>query len=239
MTDVACLIIVGADKGGVGKTTVARALLDFLERRGIPVRAFDGQNPNGDLVRFAASAEIVDLRRLEDQVRIFDAVGEKPTLLDLPAGMLSPTLHALDDAKLLDDVRRGVLRLILLHVLGPSMSSISEVASLAKQIGAARHFLVKNFINETRFFEWDRSSAQDYWRSMAASTISVPMLPELAAEVMQKRGGSFSAFVNDVSESRVLRGRVETWLEQTEAEFARVRLHDLLASGAAPAPAAT
>src|SRR5579885_2250183 len=95
VTDVACLIIVGADKGGVGKTTVARALLDFLERRGIPVRAFDGQNPNGDLVRFAASAEIVDLRRLEDQVRIFDAVGEKPTLLDLPAGMISPTLHAL------------------------------------------------------------------------------------------------------------------------------------------------
>ncbi len=39
------LILVGADKGGVGKTTTSRALLDFLARRNVLARAFDTENP--------------------------------------------------------------------------------------------------------------------------------------------------------------------------------------------------
>ena len=39
------LILVGADKGGVGKTTVSRALLDFFARKNVLTRAFDTENP--------------------------------------------------------------------------------------------------------------------------------------------------------------------------------------------------
>ena len=35
------VIIVGADKGGVGKTTVSRTLLDYFIAHQIPTRAFD------------------------------------------------------------------------------------------------------------------------------------------------------------------------------------------------------
>ena len=35
------VILIGADKGGVGKTTVARTLVDYLTAQGIPLRAFD------------------------------------------------------------------------------------------------------------------------------------------------------------------------------------------------------
>jgi len=35
------VILVGADKGGVGKTTVSRALLDYFIAHNIPTRAFD------------------------------------------------------------------------------------------------------------------------------------------------------------------------------------------------------
>ena len=35
------VIIVGADKGGVGKTTVARTLLDYFTAHQIATRAFD------------------------------------------------------------------------------------------------------------------------------------------------------------------------------------------------------
>ena len=34
------VILIGADKGGVGKTTVARTLVDYLTAQGIPLRAF-------------------------------------------------------------------------------------------------------------------------------------------------------------------------------------------------------
>jgi len=35
------VFLVGADKGGVGKTTVARTLLDYFGTRHVPARAFE------------------------------------------------------------------------------------------------------------------------------------------------------------------------------------------------------
>jgi Mrp family chromosome partitioning ATPase len=39
------VIVVGADKGGVGKTTIARALLDYLAANNVLTRAFDTETP--------------------------------------------------------------------------------------------------------------------------------------------------------------------------------------------------
>ena len=59
------LILVGADKGGVGKTTVSRALLDFFARKNVLTRSFDTENPRGSLKRFyPATTEIIDLARI-------------------------------------------------------------------------------------------------------------------------------------------------------------------------------
>ncbi|MGH6853488.1 MAG: hypothetical protein ACREDJ_09930, partial [Methylocella sp.] len=41
------VIVVGADKGGVGKTTVARTLLDYFTAHQVPTRAFDSEAPKG------------------------------------------------------------------------------------------------------------------------------------------------------------------------------------------------
>ena len=41
------LILVGADKGGVGKTTISRSLMDYFSRKNILTRAFDTENPEG------------------------------------------------------------------------------------------------------------------------------------------------------------------------------------------------
>jgi thymidylate kinase len=46
------LILVGADKGGVGKTTVARTLLDYFTAHQVATRAFDTETPKGTLKRF-------------------------------------------------------------------------------------------------------------------------------------------------------------------------------------------
>ena len=46
------VIVVGADKGGVGKTTVSRTLLDYFTAHHVPTRAFDTESPKGTLKRF-------------------------------------------------------------------------------------------------------------------------------------------------------------------------------------------
>ena len=43
------VVMIGADKGGVGKTTIARTLLDYLDANGVPARAFDSEYPRGTL----------------------------------------------------------------------------------------------------------------------------------------------------------------------------------------------
>ena len=69
------LIVVGADKGGVGKTTVSRLLLDYLASRKTPARAFDAEHPRGTLARFHGdTTEIVDLTQTADQMKIIDTL---------------------------------------------------------------------------------------------------------------------------------------------------------------------
>ena len=46
------VVVVGADKGGVGKTTVSRTLLDYFSANNVPTRAFDTEHPRGTLKRF-------------------------------------------------------------------------------------------------------------------------------------------------------------------------------------------
>jgi hypothetical protein len=66
------------------------------------------------------------------------------------------------------DVRNGDVKLMLLHVLGPTISSIGEIASAAERIGGgAVHLLVKNHINDTTFFEWDQDQANSPLRAWA------------------------------------------------------------------------
>ena len=69
------VMVVGADKGGVGKTTVSRTLLDYFTAHHVPTRAFDSEAPKGTLKRFHPDVtDIVDVTSVPDQMRIFDTL---------------------------------------------------------------------------------------------------------------------------------------------------------------------
>src|SRR5581483_11054 len=126
------VIIVGADKGGVGKTTVTRTLLDYFSAHSVPSRAFDTAAPRGTLKRFHPEVtEVVDVTTIPDQRKIFDTLGgadAKVTVIDLRAGLLSPTLRALRDIGFLDVVKKGQVTFAVFHILGPSIASLDEIA---------------------------------------------------------------------------------------------------------------
>ena len=63
------VVLIGADKGGVGKTTVARTLLDYFTAQGVRVRAFDTEVPQGDAQALSTRlTEIVDINLVPDQM---------------------------------------------------------------------------------------------------------------------------------------------------------------------------
>jgi hypothetical protein len=142
------VVIVGADKGGVGKTTVARTLLDYFVAHHIPARAFDTEVPRGTLKRFNPElTEVLDVGQVADQMKIFDTLHSAEaavSLIDVRAGLMSPTLQALRDIGLLEAANRGQVTLALFHILGPSLASLDEISE-----AGARYFIVKNFINNT------------------------------------------------------------------------------------------
>src|SRR5882757_4635730 len=97
------VIVVGADKGGVGKTTVSRTVLDYFSANNVPTRAFDTESPRGTLKRFHPDVtEIVDVTSTSDQMKIFDTLNTASTsvtVIDVRAGQLSPTLASLREIR--------------------------------------------------------------------------------------------------------------------------------------------
>jgi hypothetical protein len=226
------IIMVGADKGGVGKTHVCRALRDYMDRpdmSDLPKPAlFDGQFPRGDLVQFHHEAQIINITETPDQMKLFDSLSGV-TIVDIPAGQLGYTLRACDDARLLEDVKSGAINMALLHVLGPSVASLGEVTDAMALLGTdAKHFIVKNHINETNFFEWDQNSSYAAsLRALAHITISVPHLNTTANEAVQQAKQAFVEFIAS-NASRTLRGQIAKWLEKTWAGFDQVGLGHMI-----------
>jgi hypothetical protein len=234
------VILVGADKGGVGKTTVSRTLLDYFIARKVPIRAFDTEHPKGTLKRFHPDlTDVVDVTSVPDQMKIFDtldASGAQITLIDVRAGLMTPTLRALRDIGFLDMGKKGQLTFAVFHILGPTIASLDEIAETAKFLSDAKYFLVKNFINNTSFFDWDQSTYNTYFNKIHdAVEISVPKLSEMASEQVELASVPFINFIANkglngeaANNSFVLRGYVRHWLGNVWAEFDRVKLTDII-----------
>jgi len=243
------LILVGADKGGVGKTTVARTLLDYFTAHHVPTRAFDTEMPKGTLKRFHYDvSEVVDATAVADQMRIIDTLSTTDatvTVVDVRAGQLSPTLRALRDIGFLDAVKKGQITFVIFHILGSSITSLNEIEETAPFAADAKYFLVKNYINNTTFFEWDQATQANYFKRLKdAVIITIPKLNEMAYEQVELASVPFLTFVankNNKGEtanySFVLRGYVRHWLGNVWAEYDRVKLLDIFdTSGSAAMP---
>jgi hypothetical protein len=235
------LILVGADKGGVGKTTIARVLLDYLAANNVLTRAFDTETPRGTLYRFHPDhTSVVDLTSTSDQMKIIDTLATaqvRVSVVDVRAGGLEPALQALQDTGFLEAVAEGEVGFILFHVLGSSIASLDEIAEVAPYVEDADYFLVKNHVNDTTFFEWDPVTHRKYFEKVeTAGEITIPKLNELSYEQVEIAGAPFSTFVaNRTAEgepadhSFVLRGYVRTWQNRIADEFDRIRLLDRIA----------
>lgn len=205
------VIIIGANKGGVGKTMVSRCLLDYLKANTIENRAFDAEFPNGILKRFYSDkTEVVDLTESDGQMKVFDTLGAAVTVIDLPAGLLSPTIKTLSEIGFLDPAK---CKIVVLHVLGNTQDSIDEVKSVTESIASSKYVAIGNHINNTKF-------------SFPADALDIPMLNALASEAVDGSNTSFVSFINS-DKSAVLRGYVRHWLALVFAQFDAAKLNAL------------
>src|SRR6266849_3793015 len=240
------VVLIGADKGGVGKTMVARTLLDYFAHRQVRARAFDTEAPRGTLKRFHPDvADVVDINHVPDQMRIFDTVNSTDatiSLIDVSAGLLSPTLRALRNIGFIDAAKKGHITFVVFHILGPSIASLDEIAETADYLGDAKYLMVKNFINDTYFFEWDEATYASYFKRVhEAVEIKIPKLVEMATEQVELASVPFASFIankkqggDPASYSFVLRGYVRHWLGNVWREYDRIGLIDMVGAKEVP-----
>jgi len=179
---------------------------------------------------------VVNITAVADQMRIIDGLGvtNKTTIIDLRAGSLLSTLQLLRNIGFLDAIKRAEIKLILFHVLGPSLASLNEITDIASFVTDARYCLVRNFVNSTQFSEWDQSSySSQLARIKHADEIVIPKLNEMAYEQVEIAAVPFLSFIANAetkrrtaSDSFVLRGYVRHWLGQIWSEYDRIKLHD-------------
>jgi hypothetical protein len=236
------VVIVGADKGGVGKTTVSRTLLDYFAAHQIPTRAFDTETPKGTLKRFHPDVtEVVDMSHVPDQMKVFDTLSATEaavTVIDVRAGLLSPTLKALRDIGFIEAAKKGQITFAVFHILGPSIASLDEIAETAAFLDDAKYLMVKNFVNNTHYFQWDEQTHASYFKTIPDGVeITIPKLNEMACEQVDLACVPFLSFIANkkmngeaAAYSFVLRGYVRHWLGNVWAEYDRIKLADIVAA---------
>ena len=121
-------------------------------------------------------------------------------------------------------------------MLGPSIASLDEIAETADYLGDAKYLMVKNFINDTYFFEWDEATYASYFKRVPeAVEIKIPKLAEMATEQVELASVPFASFIANKkkrgdpgSYSFVLRGYVRHWLRNVWSEYDRIGLIDIV-----------
>jgi hypothetical protein len=232
------VILVGSDKGGVGKTTVTRTLLDYYKAKKVPTSAYDTEAPRGTLKRFHPDVtEVVDITSIPDQMRVFDMLKvSEVTLIDIRAGLLSSTLSVLQDIGFIEAARKDQVSLGVFHILGPSISSLNEIGEVARFVNGTHYFLVKNMINNTAYFEWDPATYDSYFKkTKGAHQVAIPHLNERACEQVELASVPFTTFIDNkkadgepASYSFVLRGYVRHWLNHVWGEYDRIKLNEVM-----------
>jgi len=242
------LILIGADKGGVGKTTVARTLLDYsphiMCRRSRSIAKTEGnaQTLSSRCQRsrrcHRGRGSNAHHRHAVDDGR--DRHGcRRPRRIDVAdAGRLR-------DIGFLEAVKKGQITFVVFHILGSSIASLNEIEETGPFTTDAEYFLVKNFINNTNFFEWDQATHASYFKKLKdAVVIEIPKLNEMAYEQVELASVPFLTFVANkdgkaetANYSFVLRGYVRHWLGNVWAEYDRVKLLDLFDTAAETTPA--
>ena len=168
---------------------------------------------------------------------VFEAVHHvRLDIGDVDVELLVPPAQLVDRSVLLTQQRIVDSRLVLPDLDVLLEAHLDEIAETARVVGDANYFLVKNFINNTTFFEWDPAVYNSYFKKIkGAEEITIPKLNEMAYEQVEVASVPFVSFVGNKGAkgetsnySFVLRGYVRHWLGNVWGEFDRVKLVDMV-----------
>jgi hypothetical protein len=214
------LHFIGGEKGGVGKSVVARLVSQFCIDKNIPFAAFDADMSHGALRRFYDGyCHPVDFGSFDSVDAIFAQASEgtvRNVVIDLPAQSDRLLDRWMGDSGVAELAAEAGIPLVFWHVMDDGKDSVSLLRGLlARQGGRASYCIVKNLGRGKDFSLFEASPVRAEAERLGATIIELPELHRPAMQKIDQMDASFWAAVNGSREdglSRLDRQRVKVWL---------------------------
>lgn len=227
------LHLIGGEKGGVGKSVVARLLAQYWLDRGKPFLGFDTDRSHGALLRYYGDfARPIEISRVEDLDQLIEASAQPDgrVLVDL-AAQTERDLHSwIDSGDVFDLAREQGIRLVLWHVMDDGKDSVTVLSRLLERYGERANYVV--VLNKGRgedFSLFRQSAAATHIQGLAAQLLELPALHKGTMLKIDRLDKSFWSAVHqqngkDNSLGMMERQRLKVWLRQSYGEFERIGL---------------
>ncbi len=226
--------LVGGEKGGVGKSVMARLIAQYWIDQGTKWRAFDTDRSHGALLRhYAEFATPIEISRVEDLDRLIElaTASEQRILVDL-AAQTERDLHAwVASGDVLELSREVGLKLVFWHVMDDGKDSVDLLTHLFDRYGRrAGYVVVLNRGRGEDFALFHDSEVAERVRDWGVPLMELRALHKTTMRKIDHLDKSFWAAVHhtDVpSEYRLgmmERQRVKVWLRQAYGELARLEI---------------
>ncbi len=214
--------LIGGEKGGVGKSVVARVVAQYMIDKNIPFIGFDTDRSHGSLMRFYsdyASPVVVD--NYESLDMIVEAAAENPdkrVLVDLAAQTHDPLVKWMDDSGVLETAEELGVTFQYWHVMDSGKDSVDLLKKLLDRFGARLNYII--VLNQLRAETFDifyNSGEREHAKEFNAQIITLKHLHEPVINKIDAGGTSFWAAKNrsvtDIKGLGLLeRQRVKFWL---------------------------
>jgi len=220
--------LVGGEKGGVGKSTVARLLAQEFVDRDLPFVALDGDQSHGDLLRFYADfAQRLDIQESAsaDRVVLSAIDANRKVLVDLPAQSAGALKRWIDDNGVLELAQELNIPIVIWHVMDDSRNSADLLERFVNdyaQSDGVSFVVVKNRGRGSDFSLFDQSPVRKAAEARGAHIIELPGLDKHVMNKIDWLSLSFWAAANltrgeclDLLERR----RVKVWRKQWQQQL--------------------
>lgn len=222
-------VCVTGDKGGTGKSTFARALLDVYRQRGIPCLAYDSDRRNSQLHRhykdIASGVIQVDISArggADALINDIESTDAQVVLLDLPAGAEESFEKFDSETELIATVANLGYRMTTVSVISRVRASVEALDSLVNYCDRnVDYVVVKNlfFGDPNKFRRYDESEARRKVQERGGIEINLPDIFDDTFDLIDEHNLTFRDATNNNLLNLAHRMRVSVWLKKLEAEL--------------------
>jgi len=225
--------LIGGEKGGVGKSLVARLVAQYFIDHSIPFLGFDSDRSHGALLRFYAGyASPVVVDQYDSLDAIVEAATEQPErriLVDLAAQTQQSLTNWMDESQLLGLAPELGLHIRYWHVMDSGKDSVDLLQRLLDRYEQRLSYvIVQNQLRGEDFGILKKSGQLERAQGWGTPVIAIKRLQEATVTKIDANSSSFWAASQSEDKSGVRLGllekqRLRSWLKSAYEEIGRVK----------------